>query len=133
MRGLLVRFSITAIAVFLASQIVPGIEVHNVSAAIAAAIVLAFLNALIRPLLYLFSMPLILMTLGLFMVVINALLLHVAAWLVKGFEVTGFWPAFWGALLISVVSSILNLWVSAQGRIEMVVAKPPREPKILNP
>ncbi|HZS10782.1 MAG TPA: phage holin family protein [Nitrospirales bacterium] len=133
MRGLLVRFSITAIAVFLASQIVPGIEVRSVSAAIAGAIVLAFLNALLRPILYLFSMPLILLTLGLFMIVINALLLHVVAWLVKGFEVTGFWPSFWGALLISVVSSILNLWVSERGRWEMVIAKPGRPPKILNP
>jgi putative membrane protein len=133
MRGLLVRFAITAIAVFLASQIVPGIEVRSVSAAIAAAIVLAFLNALIRPILYLFSMPLILLTLGLFMIVINALLLHVAAWLVKGFEVTGFWPSFWGALLISVVSSILNLWVSEHGRWEMVVARPRQRPKIVNP
>jgi len=131
MRGILLRFVITAVAVFLASQIVPGIDARTFGAGVAAAVVLALLNALVRPILYLFSMPLIVLTLGLFMIVINAILLHVAAMLVKGFEVAGFWPAFWGALLISIVSSVLNLWVSEHGRWEIVTASR-RQPKIIN-
>ena len=131
MRGLLIRFGITAVAVFLASQVVPGIEVRDMGAGIAAAMVLALLNALVRPVLYFFSIPLIVLSLGLFMVVINAILLHVAASLVKGFEVAGFWPAFWGALLISIVSSILNLWVSEQGQWQLVRRQPP-PPKMVN-
>jgi putative membrane protein len=123
MRGLLIRFTVTGIAVFLASQIVPGITVETVSAGVAAVILLAFLNAIVRPILYLFS-------LGLFMVVINALLLHVVAWLVKGFVVEGFWPSVWGALIISVTSTILTLWVSEQGQVEMVIHRKP--PRIIN-
>jgi len=66
-------------------------------------IVLALLNAIVRPMLYLFSFPLIMFTLGIFMVIINAVLLHLTAWLVTGFTVDGFWPSVWGALLISVI------------------------------
>ncbi len=128
MKGLLIRFVVTGVAVLLASAIVVGIEVQSVEAGIAAVIVLALLNALVRPILYFLSLPFIILTLGLFMVIINALLLLFVAFMVKGFVVAGLWPAVWGAVLISVVSSILNLWVSEEGRVEVVVhrRKPPR-------
>ena len=128
MKGLLIRFVVTGVAVLLASAIVVGIEVQSVEAGIAAVIVLALLNALVRPILYFLSLPFIILTLGLFMVIINALLLLFVAFMVKGFVVAGFWPAVWGAVLISVVSSILNLWVSEEGHVEVVVhrRKPPR-------
>jgi len=83
-------------------------------------VILSFLNAIIRPILYLLSAPFILVTLGFFMVLINALLLYFVGGMVKGFLVSGFWSAVGGALLISFVSAILNLWISGQGRIETV-------------
>ncbi|MGH7228676.1 MAG: phage holin family protein [Nitrospiraceae bacterium] len=128
MMGLLIRFVVTGIAVFLATAIVPGIEVQSASAGVAAVIALALLNAVVRPFLYLFSLPFIILTLGLFMVIINALLLQLVSFLVKGFVVQGFWPSVGGAVLISVVSGILNLWISEQGHVEIVVhrSKPPR-------
>jgi putative membrane protein len=126
MRGLLIRFLVTGVAVFLAAQIVPGIRIDSASAGVAAIIVLAVLNALVRPILYLFTLPFIVLSLGLFMVIINALLLQLAAYLVKGFVVEGFWDAVLGAVLISLVSTILNLWVSEEGRVEMVVHRKPR-------
>lgn len=128
MKGLLIRFTVTGIAVLLASQIIPGITVESLPAGLAAVVLLALLNALVRPFLYLLSLPFIVLTLGLFMVVINALLLQLVAFLVKGFVVEGFWPSVWGAALISVVSSLLNVWVSDEGRMEIVVhrSKPPR-------
>ena len=128
MKGLLIRFVVTGTAVLLTAEIIPGIEVEGPSAGIAAVIVLALLNALVRPVLYLLSLPFIILTLGLFMVVINALLLQLVSFLVKGFLVAGFWPAFWGAVLISVVSGILNLFISEEGRVEIVIhrSKPPR-------
>ena len=128
MRGLIIRFVVTGVAVLLASAIVVGIEVQSIEAGLAAVIVLALLNALVRPILYFLSLPFIILTLGLFMVIINALLLLFVAFMVKGFVVAGFWPAVWGAVLISVVSSILNLWVSEEGHVEVVVhrRKPPR-------
>jgi len=126
--GLLIRFVVTGIAVFLATAIVPGIEVQSASAGVAAVIALALLNAVVRPFLYLLSLPFIILTLGLFMVIINALLLQLVSFLVNGFVVQGFWPSVAGAVLISVVSGILNLWISEQGHVEIVVhrSKPPR-------
>ncbi len=131
MKGLLIRFVITGVAVFLATQIVPGIEAQSATAGVAAVLVLALLNALVRPILYFFSLPFILVSLGLFMVLINALLLHLVAWLVKGFLVDGFWPSVWGALLISLVSSILNIWISEEGRVQVVVHRRP-PPRVIN-
>ncbi len=131
MKGILIRFIITGVAVFLAAHIIPGIELDTVGAGIAAAIILALLNALVRPLLYLFTLPLIVLSLGLFMVVINAVLLQFASALVKGFHVTGFWASLWGAVLISVVSTILNLWVSEHGRWEVVTYRP-KPPRVVN-
>ncbi len=128
MMGLLIRCVVTGIAVFLATAIVPGIEVQSASAGVAAVIALALLNAVVRPFLYLLSLPFIILTLGLFMVIINALLLQLVSFLVNGFVVQGFWPSVAGAVLISVVSGILNLWISEQGHVEIVVhrSKPPR-------
>jgi putative membrane protein len=120
MKGFFIRCGITGFAVLLASQIIPGIEILSFGSGLAAVVVLAFLNAILRPILYLLSAPFILVTLGFFMVLINAFLLYMVSGMVKGFLVSGFWPAVGGAILISIVSGILNLWISGKGRIEMV-------------
>jgi len=133
MKGLFIRFAVTGVAVLLAVEIVPGIRVDGFAAGLAAVIVFALLNAVVRPMLYLLSLPLIIVTLGLFIIVINALMLHLVAWLVKGFVVDGFWPSVWGALLISIVSTILNVLVSDQGKMEVIVHRNRRPPKIINP
>ena len=131
MRGLVIRFVITGVAVFLASHIIPGIRVETIGAGIAAALMLALLNAIVRPVLYVLSIPFIVLTLGLFVILINAVLLQFVDWLIDGFEVLGFWAGFWGALVISIVSSVLNLVVSEQGRWE-VVSPPRKAPRIVN-
>jgi putative membrane protein len=120
MRGFLIRCVITGLAVLLASQVIPGIEIRSFGSGVAAVVILSLLNAIIRPVLYLLSVPFILVTLGFFMVLINAFLLYLVGALVKGFIVSGFWPAVGGAILISVISAILNIWISDQGRIETV-------------
>ena len=132
MRGLLIRFVITGVAVFLASHIIPGMRVESVGAGIAAALVLALLNAIVRPVLYVLAIPFIVLTLGLFVIIINAVLLQFTDWLIDGFEVVGFWAGFWGALVISIISSILNLVVSEEGRWEMVSQPPRKAPRIVN-
>jgi putative membrane protein len=94
---------------------------------------LTILNALVRPLLYVMSLPLILLTFGLFMVIINAVLLELVAYLVKGFIVTGLWPAILGALVISIATTILTVMTSTQ--IRAVRADDPHErrpPRHLN-
>lgn len=124
MKGFFIRCGITGFAVLLASQIIPGIEIISFGSGLAAVVILSFLNAIIRPILYLLSAPFILVTLGFFMVLINAFLLYLVSGLVKGFLVSGFWPAVGGAILISIISGILNLWVSEKGTIEMAHRSP---------
>ena len=124
MKGFFIRCGITGFAVLLASQIIPGIEIISFGSGVAAVVILSFLNAIIRPILYFLSAPFILVTLGFFMVLINAFLLYLVSGIVKGFLVSGFWPAVGGAILISLVSGILNLWISEQGRVEMVQRSP---------
>jgi putative membrane protein len=91
------------------------------------------LNTLIRPLLYLLSLPLIVISLGLFLVVINALLLQLTAALVKGFTVSGFWASFWGALVISVVSALLNAMLAVEHADVRTIHRSQRPPTIINP
>ncbi len=133
MRRALIRVLITGIAVFLAITIVPGLEADSLAAGIAAVLVLTFLNVILRPILFLLALPLIVFTLGLFLVVLNALLLELTAFLVKGFTVSGFWPSVGGALIISLVTTILNSWIiDRQTHIE-VEEDYRRPPKIINP
>jgi putative membrane protein len=130
-KGLFIRFVITGVAVLAAAEIVPGIKIDGVPAGAATVIVLALLNAVVRPVIYLFSFPVIMFSLGLFMVIINAILLHLTAWLVTGFTVDGFWPSVWAALLISVVSTVLTLLISEEGKVEVLVHRP-KPPRVLN-
>jgi putative membrane protein len=130
--ALAIRALVTGIAVFLAITIVPGIDAHTFSAGLAAVLMLTFLNTLLRPILYLLSFPLIILSFGLFTVIVNALLLQSTAYLVKGFEVAGFWASVWGALLISLVSTLLNFWKLNTPRVE-TSSSPDRPPRIINP
>ncbi|HEX6825982.1 MAG TPA: phage holin family protein, partial [Nitrospiraceae bacterium] len=110
MRAAIIRVLITGIAVFLAVMIVPGLQVDSFLAGIAVVLVLTILNLLVRPILLMLTLPLIILSLGLFLIVVNALLLELTAYLVTGFSVTGFWPAVGGSVVISLVTMILNIW-----------------------
>jgi putative membrane protein len=131
----LMRLLISGIAVFLAVATVPGLEADSFGAGVAAVLVLTVLNLLLRPILLILTLPLIVLSLGLFLVVLNALLLELTAYVVKGFTVTGFWPAVGGALVISLVTSFLNLLTGDYRQVEMRPVTPvePRQPKIINP
>jgi putative membrane protein len=102
------RWLITTVAVLVAAHIIPGISYDRVTDLVVASLLLGVLNAIARPILMVLSLPLVILTLGLFLLVINALLLSFVGWLVKGFHVGGFWSAFFGALVISVVGVVLN-------------------------
>lgn len=132
LQAVLARTIITGIAVFLAVTIVPGIEAETLAAGIAAVLVLTILNLILRPILLVLTLPLIVLSLGLFLVILNALLLELTAYLVKGFTVSGFWPAVGGALVISIVSSLLTRWKGHQPPVEPYIAEH-RGPKIINP
>lgn len=100
---LLLRWLISAVALMLIAYYVPGIRVNGIYAALIAALILGFVNALIRPIAIVLTLPITLVALGLFTLVINALLFWFSASIVKGFYVAGFWSAFWGALCMSIV------------------------------
>ena len=131
-RAAIIRVLITGIAVFLAVIIVPGLGVDSLRAGFAAVLVLTFLNLLVRPFLFVLTLPLIVLSLGLFLIVLNALLLELTAYVVKGFSVAGFWPAIGGAVVISLVTTILNAWTSDHRQTERHTL-PQRPPKIINP
>lgn len=104
----LLRLLLNGVAVFLAAQLIPGIGVASPGAALAAGIVLGLVNAIIRPLLILLTLPVTLVTLGLFIFVVNAICLALAAWFVPGFTISGFGSALIGALVISIISWLLS-------------------------
>ncbi len=105
---LVVRWLLGAGALMLIAYYVPGIRVASFYAALVAALILGLINALIRPFIILLTLPINILTLGLFTLVINALMFWLASSVVKGFFVAGFWPAFWGALSMCVVSWAIN-------------------------
>jgi putative membrane protein len=85
-----------------------------------AAAVLGVINAVLRPILLLITLPITILTLGLFVLVINGLMLYIAGSVVEGFHVSGFWPAVFGALFLSVISWIANAFINDRGRIEYI-------------
>jgi len=105
---LIVQWVVMALGVTLATKLVDGISCDSTATLIVVVLLLSFFNAIIKPLLVLFTLPFIVLTLGLGVVVINALLFMFVGRLVDGFHVAGFWPAVWGALVVSVTNLILS-------------------------
>lgn len=97
---------ITALSLLLVAAVVPGIEVSNIYIAIVAALILGLLNLVVKPVLVLLTLPITIVTLGLFMFVINALLFWFAASFIEGFSVSGFIPALLGSIIVSVASAL---------------------------
>jgi len=105
---LLLRWAINAAALLLVAEVVPGISVSSFYSALVVALVLGIMNALVRPLLIFLTLPINILTLGLFTLVINALLFWFVSTVVKGFEVAGFTAAFFGALILWAVAWLTN-------------------------
>lgn len=123
MKGLLIRWLILTLSILAAAYLLEGIEVNSFFSAFFAAAVLGILNAFFRPVLLLLTLPINLLTLGLFTFVVNALMLMLTSGVISGFHVQGFWPAVFGSLVISVVSWLLTSVVSDEGRIEVIVLR----------
>ncbi|HXV22408.1 MAG TPA: phage holin family protein [Desulfuromonadales bacterium] len=123
MKGLFIRWLILTLSILAAAYLFEGIEVSSFFAAFFAAAVLGILNAFFRPVLILLTLPINLLTLGLFTFVVNALLLLLTSSIISGFHVQGFWSAVFGSLVISVVSWLLTSLVNDQGRIEVIVLR----------
>ncbi len=120
MLGLFIRWLILTAAIMAASFLMDGIEVSGFFSALGAAAILGVLNAIFRPILIILTLPINVLTLGLFTFVINALLLMMVSGVISGFHVQGFWWAVFGSLVISLVSWFLSSFVNSRGRVEYI-------------
>jgi putative membrane protein len=110
--SLLIRLIVNAVALLIVERLIPGVHVSGIGSALIAALILGIVNAVLKPILVILSLPIEILTLGLFTLVINAALFYLVAKLGIGLTVDGFWSAFLGALVLSIVSFILSSVVS---------------------
>ncbi len=108
MKHFIVSLILTAIAVFLVASLLPGVSLDGFLTAIIVALALALLNALVKPILVVLTIPITIVTLGLFLLVINTVIVLLAAWMVESFRVDGFWWALVFSLLLSLVNAVLG-------------------------
>ncbi|MDX1707525.1 MAG: phage holin family protein [Desulfobacterales bacterium] len=120
MPGMLIRWLTTTAAIVATAYLLDGIQVSGFFSAVFAAAVLGILNAVLRPLALLLTLPINILSLGLFTFIINALMLKMASGIIPGFGVYGFWTAIFGSLLISFISWLLNSFVSEQGTVTSI-------------
>ena len=123
MIGFLVRTVITGLGIWLAVYLVPGVSAASTQALVWAAIALGPINAFVRPILVLLTLPFTILTLGLFLLLLNAAMLNLAGWFVDGFEVVGFWSAVFGAIVVSIVSGLCSRFIGPKGRYEVLVVR----------
>jgi len=120
MRGFIIRVLVVAAGLWAASKIVPGVSIDDGWSLLWAALVLGIINAIVRPVIILLTLPLTILTLGLFLLIINAGMLSLAAWMLDGMTVAGFWPAFFGAIVVSLVAWLVTWFIGGQGRVETI-------------
>lgn len=123
MRGFVLRTLIGALALWVASAIVPGVTISGGVTLLIAAVLLGIVNALVRPLFVILTFPLTLVTLGLFLLVVNAAMFGLVAAFLDGFQVAGFFPALLGAIVVSIVSWFASGFIGADGKYEVLVVK----------
>ncbi|HSV01245.1 MAG TPA: phage holin family protein [Roseiarcus sp.] len=125
MEGFLIRAAVVAIGLWLASKM-DLVAFSSTGTLIAAALLLGVVNAFVRPVIIILTLPITLLTLGLFLLVINALMIMFVAWLVPGFLVAGFWSAVLAAIVVSLTSWIMSGWIGPRGRVEVMMSRDPR-------
>lgn len=120
MKAFLIKWLVTVVSIFIVANLFNLIYVENLAVLVLAALVLGILNAFVRPMLLLLTLPINILSLGFFTLVINAFLLYVVAGLVPGFEITGFFRAFLAALLISLMNAMTNFLLHKEPKIKII-------------
>jgi putative membrane protein len=123
MQGITIRWLTLTVAVILTSYLIDGIVVQGFFSALFAAAALGILNAFFRPIALILTLPINILSFGLFTFIINAVMLKMASSIIPGFNVRGFWAAVMGALFISIISWGLNSFISERGRVEVINLK----------
>ena len=123
MNGVLLRVLIIILGLLVASALVPGVEIDGAGSFILAAILLGLVNAFVRPIAVLLTLPLTIVTLGLFLFVVNAAMFGLVAAILDDFHVSGFWSAVLGSLVVSITSTIASWYIGPDGRYEVYVIR----------
>ena len=123
MQGIFIRTLIYMLGLFLASRLIPGVTIEGLANFILAALLLGLVNAFIRPLMFFFTLPLTIVTLGLFIFVVNAAMFGLVAAMLDNFQVSGFWSALFGAVIVSITSTIASWYIGPDGRFEVFVVR----------
>jgi putative membrane protein len=123
MVGFLLRAAITALGLWVASELLSGLTFDSTAKLVLAAIVLGVVNALVRPIAFILTLPITVVTLGLFLLVLNAGMVALVAWMVPGMKVAGFWTAVGAALIVSAVSWAASSAIGTSGRVEIIRPK----------
>jgi putative membrane protein len=123
MRGFVIRMLVTAAGLALAAWIVPGIAVSGPGTLLLAALLMGIVNGFLRPVVILLTLPLTIVTFGLFLLVVNAGMFALVAWLLSGFAVSGFFAALFGWLIVSVVGWAASWYIGPRGRYELIVVE----------
>jgi putative membrane protein len=123
MQRFLIRALIAAIGLWAADGLIDGISFDSGAWLLVSALVLGVLNAVVRPLAVILTLPITLITLGLFLLVLNAGMLALAGFMLSAFHIAGFWPAFWGAIVVSVVSGIGAWFFGPTGRTAVTIRR----------
>jgi putative membrane protein len=123
MLGFLIRAALVALGLWLATAWVPGVYIEGPSTLLLAGILVGVVNSIVRPIAILLTLPMTVLTLGLFLLVINAAMVALVAWMLPGMHVAGFAAAFWASILVSLVSMIGSWFVGGKGKVEVYVKR----------
>jgi len=123
MVGFLLRAAIAALGLWVASEILDGLVFESTAKLIVAGLMLGVVNAFVRPLAFILTLPLTVLTLGLFLLVLNAGMVSLVAWIVPGFEISGFWTAVGASLIVSLVSWAASSAIGSTGKVEIFTTK----------
>lgn len=123
MLSFIIRLSITAMSLWVAAGIIPGIEIEGTGNIFLAALLLGIVNAFVRPIIIILTLPISVFTLGIFLLVINAGMLSLVAYMLDDFTISGFFPALFGSLIISIVSTWALWTIGPRDDLELIIMK----------
>jgi putative membrane protein len=123
MLGFAIRLAISALGLWLAQEIVPGVQIDGTASLVTAALLLGIVNALVRPLAVLLTLPVTLLTLGLFLLVVNAAMFGLVAALLDGFHVSSFGAALLGSIVVGLTGWVASWYIGPRGRVEVLVVR----------
>ncbi len=123
MQGIILRTIIAMLGLFMASQLLPGVSIVGTGSFILAALLLGIVNGIVRPIAFILTLPLTIITLGLFLLVLNAAMFGLVAAMLENFTVSGFWSAVFGSIIVSITSTVASWYIGPDGRYEVFVIR----------